>query len=33
MTSEKARLIGVKKLVTKPIVMKDMAKLIRDALA
>lgn len=33
MTSEKAKLIGVKKLVTKPIVMKDMAKLIRDALA
>lgn len=33
MTSEKAELIGVKKLATKPIVMKDMAKLIRDALA
>lgn len=33
MTSEKAGLIGVKKLVTKPIAMKDIAKLIRDALA
>ncbi len=33
MTSEKAELIGVKKLVTKPIVIKDMAKLIRDTLA
>ncbi|MGD9366177.1 MAG: response regulator [Desulfobacteraceae bacterium] len=33
MTAEKAGLIGVKKLVTKPIVMKDIAKLIRDALA
>lgn len=32
MTPEKAELIGVKKLVTKPIVMKDIAKLIRDAL-
>jgi CheY-like chemotaxis protein len=32
-TSEKAGLIGVKKLVTKPIVMKDIAKLIREALA
>jgi signal transduction histidine kinase len=32
MTSENAELIGVKKLVTKPIVMKDMARLIRDAL-
>ncbi|MGD9010563.1 MAG: response regulator [Desulfobacteraceae bacterium] len=32
MTSEKAELIGVKKLVTKPIAMKDMARLIRDAL-
>jgi CheY-like chemotaxis protein len=31
-TSEKAELIGVKKLVTKPIAMKDMARLIRDAL-
>ncbi len=31
-TSEKAELIGVRKLVTKPIVMEDMAKLIRDAL-
>jgi CheY-like chemotaxis protein len=33
MTSEKAGLIGVKNLVTKPLVMKDIAKLIRDALA
>ncbi|MGD8845600.1 MAG: response regulator [Desulfobacteraceae bacterium] len=32
-TTEKAASIGVKKLVTKPIVMKDIAKLIRDALA
>jgi DNA-binding NtrC family response regulator len=33
MAPEKARLIGVKNLVTKPIVMKDIARIIRDALA
>ncbi len=31
--SDKAQLIGVKKIATKPIVMKNIAKLIRDALA
>jgi CheY-like chemotaxis protein len=31
-TTGKARPIGVRKLVTKPMVMKDVAKLIRDAL-
>jgi PAS domain S-box-containing protein len=32
LTEEKAQLLGVKKLVEKPIVMKDIAKVIRDAL-
>jgi CheY-like chemotaxis protein len=31
-TTETARLIGIRKLVTKPMVMKEMAKLIREAL-
>jgi CheY-like chemotaxis protein len=33
MTPEKSGLIGIKKLVTKPVVMKDIARLIRSALA
>jgi FixJ family two-component response regulator len=31
-TAEKAQSIGIKKLVKKPIVMKDIARFIRDAL-